>query len=128
MARRVAFGLAGITALVLVGGIAGASAQEVLGVWERDTGASRVRFSKCGDALCGTISWLKDPNGPAKVGQRIFFDMKSGGANKWNGSAFNPEDGKTSSCTMTLSGTSLTTAGCVLGGLVCRSVKWSRTD
>ena len=71
MARTAAFGLAGMTAFILAGGIAGASAQEVLGVWERDTGASRVRFSKCGDALCGTISWLKDPNGPAKVGQRI---------------------------------------------------------
>ncbi|MGY6250090.1 DUF2147 domain-containing protein [Bosea thiooxidans] len=125
MGRAVAFGL---TALILAGGIAGASAQEVLGVWERDTGASRVRFSKCGDALCGTISWLKDQNGPAKLGQRIFFDMKPSGANKWNGSAFNPEDGKTYSGTMTLSGNSLTTAGCVLGGLICRSVKWARTN
>lgn len=125
MGRVAAFGL---TALILAGGIAGASAQEVLGVWERDTGASRVRFSKCGDALCGTISWLKDQSGPAKLGQRIFFDMKPSGANKWNGSAFNPEDGKTYSGTMTLSGNSLTTAGCVLGGLICRSVKWSRTN
>lgn len=125
MRRAAAFGL---TALILAGGIAGASAQEVLGVWERDTGASRVRFSKCGDALCGTISWLKDQNGPAKLGQRIFFDMKPSGANKWNGSAFNPEDGKTYSGTMTLSGNSLTTAGCVLGGLICRSVKWARTN
>lgn len=125
MGRVAAFGL---TALILAGGIASASAQEVLGVWERDTGASRVRFSKCGDALCGTISWLKDQSGPAKLGQRIFFDMKPSGANKWNGSAFNPEDGKTYSGTMTLSGNSLTTAGCVLGGLICRSVKWSRTN
>ncbi|WP_449254557.1 DUF2147 domain-containing protein [Bosea sp. (in: a-proteobacteria)] len=125
MGRVAAFGL---TAFILAGGIAGASAQEVLGVWERDTGASRVRFGKCGDALCGTISWLKDPNGPAKLGQRIFFDMKPNGANTWKGSAFNPEDGKTYSGTMTLSGPTLTTAGCVLGGLICRSVTWKRTN
>ncbi|CAM5768644.1 DUF2147 domain-containing protein [Bosea minatitlanensis] len=128
MARTAAFGLAGMAALFLGAGLAGASAQEVLGVWERDTGASRVRFGKCGEAICGTISWLKDPNGPAKLGQRIFFDMKPSGANTWKGSAFNPEDGKTYSGTMTLSGPTLTTAGCVLGGLICRSVTWKRTN
>ncbi len=128
MKTRAALGLTGIAALMLIGFAASASAQEVVGVWERDTGASRVRFSKCGEALCGTISWLKDANGPAKVGQRIFFDMMPSSANKWNGSAFNPEDGKTYSGTMTLSGNSLTTSGCVMGGLICRSVKWTRMN
>ncbi|WP_186417424.1 DUF2147 domain-containing protein [Bosea sp. CS1GBMeth4] len=105
-----------------------ASAQDVAGTWLRDTGASKVRFAKCGDAMCGTISWLKDTSGPAKLGQRIFYDMKPAGGGKWNGSAFNPEDGKTYSGTMSLSGDTLTTAGCVLGGLICRSVKWSRSN
>jgi len=120
--------LAALAALGMLGGIATAGAQEVVGVWERDTGASRVRFSKCGEALCGSLSWLRDQNGPAKVGQRIFYDMKPNGANKWSGSAFNPEDGKTYSGTMTLSGDMLTTAGCVMGGLICRSVKWMRAN
>ena len=105
-----------------------ATAQEVTGQWERDSGASRVRFAKCGEAVCGTIAWLKESGGPAKVGQRIFYDMKPTSAGKWAGSAFNPEDGKTYSGTMTLSGNTLTTAGCVLGGLICRSVKWSRMN
>lgn len=105
-----------------------ASAQDVSGTWLRDTGASKVRFTKCGEAMCGTISWLKETNGPAKVGQRIFYDMKPSGAGKWNGSAFNPEDGKTYSGTMSLSGNTLTTAGCVFGGMICRSVKWSRSN
>lgn len=120
--------LAALAALGMLAGIATAGAQEVVGVWERDTGASRVRFSKCGEALCGSLSWLRDQNGPAKVGQRIFHDMKPNGANKWSGSAFNPEDGKTYSGTMTLSGDTLTTAGCVMGGLICRSVKWTRSN
>ncbi|MGO4406503.1 DUF2147 domain-containing protein [Bosea sp. RAF48] len=120
--------LAALAALGMLAGITTARAQEVVGVWERDTGASRVRFSKCGEALCGSLSWLKDQNGPAKVGQRIFYDMKPNGENKWSGSAFNPEDGKTYSGTMTLTGSSLTTAGCVMGGLICRSVKWTRAN
>jgi uncharacterized protein (DUF2147 family) len=118
--------LAATAALTMLAGPA--AAQDVTGVWLRETGASKVRFAKCGDALCGTLSWLKESGGPAKVGQRIFYDMKPAGAGKWNGSAFNPEDGKTYSGTMTLSGDTLTTAGCVFGGLICRSVKWSRSN
>ena len=120
--------LAAFAALGLLASVCTAAAQEVVGTWERDTGASRVRFTKCGDSLCGSLSWLKDEKGPAKVGQRIFYDMKPNGANKWSGSAFNPEDGKTYSGTMTLSGSTLTTAGCVMGGLICRSVKWNRMN
>lgn len=126
--RNTGSALGAMAALVLIGCTAGASAQEVLGTWQRDTGASRVRFAKCGDALCGTISWLKDPAGPAKVGQRIFYDMTPNAAGKWSGKAFNPEDGKTYSGTMTLAGDTLTTAGCVLGGLICRSAGWRRAD
>lgn len=112
----------------VAGGAMPALAQEVTGIWQRDTGASRVRFAKCGEAVCGTLAWLRDTNGSAKVGQRIFYDMKPSGAGKWSGSAFNPEDGKTYSGTMSLSGDTLTTAGCVMGGLICRSVKWSRAN
>lgn len=128
MTRIIGLALGGCAALALMGSIGSASGQDALGVWQRDTGASRVRFAKCGEGLCGTLSWLKDTNGPAKVGQRIFYDMKPSGAGKWSGSAFNPEDGKTYSGTMTLAGDTLTTAGCVLGGLICRSVVWKRVD
>ena len=34
------------------------------------------------------------PNGPAKIGEQVFFDMKPNGANAWAGTAYNPEDGK----------------------------------
>jgi len=102
-------------------------AQDLNGtLWVRDTGSSRVKFAPCGDALCGSIVWLKDPTGPAKIGQQIFFDMKPDGPGQWRGQAFNPEDGKTYSGKMTLSGATLTTAGCVFGGLICKSTSWSQ--
>lgn len=117
--------LASLSAVLFLG-MAPANAQDVSGVWTRDSGASRIRFAKCGEAICGTIVWLKEADGPAKVGQRVFYDMKPDGAGKWQGSAFNPEDGKTYSGTMALQGSQLKTSGCVLGGLICRSVVWSR--
>jgi uncharacterized protein (DUF2147 family) len=78
-------------ATMLVGALAApAWAEEATGVWQRDTGASRIRIAPCGGALCGTLIWLRDPTGPAKVGQRVLLDMKPSGANEWRGSAFNP--------------------------------------
>ncbi len=103
-----------------------AFAADANGEWLRDDGVTKVRFSPCGAALCGSISWLKDPNGPAKVGQQVFFDMAPNGANTWAGKAFNPDDGKTYAGKMSLSENKLTTAGCVLGGLICKSFVWTR--
>lgn len=105
-----------------------ALAQDAAGTWLRDSGASRVRIAPCGDALCGHITWLRDKDTPAKVGQRVFWGMKPDGAGSWKGSAFNPEDGKTYSGKMSLSGNTLTTAGCVFGGLICKSASWSRVN
>jgi uncharacterized protein (DUF2147 family) len=103
-------------------------AADVTGEWMRTDGKGKVRFASCGEALCGTITWLKDPAGPAKVGQRVFFDMKPNGDNGWNGTAFNPEDGKQYSGKMTLSGGTLVTSGCALGGLICKSVAWTKVQ
>lgn len=106
-----------------------AQANEIQGTWQRaDTGASRVRFSKCGDASCGSIIWLKDTAGAAKIGQRVFFDMKPNGEGRWVGKAFNPEDGKTYSGKVMINGKQMITEGCALAGMVCRTVNWVRLD
>jgi uncharacterized protein (DUF2147 family) len=120
MARALLAGLAILTA-------SAAMAAEVTGEWMRDDGAAKVRFSACGgEAVCGFVTWKKDPKGPAKIGEEVFFDMKPNGADSWAGTAYNPEDGKRYTGKMTLSGDRLTTAGCVLGGLICKSYGWTR--
>ena len=83
-----------------------AAAGDVKGEWARDDGKAKVRLTSCGgDAVCGAISWLRDPkNDPGKVGQQVFFDMKPHGDNAWTGTAFNPEDGKTYSGKMSSCG------------------------
>ena len=105
-----------------------ARADEARGTWLRQEGAARVKIAACGTSLCGTIVWLKDANGPGRVGQRVFFDMTSSGSNTWAGTAFNPEDGNTYSGRLQVSGNVLTTTGCAFGGLICRSVSWSRIN
>jgi uncharacterized protein (DUF2147 family) len=101
-------------------------ASDVNGEWARVDGKAKVRFAPCGGAICGTITWLKDPNGPAKIGQQVFFDMKPNGDNVWAGTAFNPDDAKKYTGKMTMSGDTLVTAGCIFGGLICQSVDWRR--
>lgn len=107
-----------------------ATAADIGGTWLRDTGASQVKFASCGGgAVCGHIAWLKPGiETPAKVGQKIFFDMKPNGPDSWSGSAFNPEDGKTYTGKMSLSGNTLTTSGCVMGGMICKSTTWTRVN
>jgi uncharacterized protein (DUF2147 family) len=104
-----------------------AAAADATGEWIRDDGAAKVRFAACGgDALCGFIAWKKDPKGPGNIGEQVFFDMKPNGADAWAGTAYNPEDGKRYTGKLTLSGDHLTTAGCVFGGLICKSYGWVR--
>ena len=114
-------------AVVLAAVSSPAFAGDVKGEWARDDGKAKVRLANCGgDAICGAISWVRDKDDPGKVGQQVFFDMKPSGDNAWAGRAFNPEDGKTYSGKMTMSGDHLVTAGCVLGGLICKSLNWTR--
>ena len=53
----VAMALAALTAPV-----AGALAAEPTGVWTAAEGKSRVKISKCGANLCGSVVWLREPN------------------------------------------------------------------
>ncbi|WP_165361494.1 DUF2147 domain-containing protein [Lichenibacterium ramalinae] len=96
------------------------------GVWTREDGAGSVRIARCGDALCGHIVWLRDAAGPGRMGDRVFYDMKASAADRWSGSAHNPEDGRDYAGTMVLAGDRLVTEGCALGGLVCKTVRFLR--
>jgi uncharacterized protein (DUF2147 family) len=102
-------------------------ADEVLGTWLRDNGALRVKFEPCGDAICGNIVWLKPgSDSKAKVGQRLFFDMRATGANSWTGKAASPDSGSVYSGKMSIEQSTLSTSGCIVGGLICKSANWRR--
>jgi uncharacterized protein (DUF2147 family) len=102
-------------------------ASEILGIWLRDSGDEQVKFGPCGDAICGDVVWLKpgsDLN--AKVGKRLFFDVRPSGANAWTGKAASSDTGSTYSGKMSVEGSTLITSGCIAGGLICKSVNWKR--
>jgi uncharacterized protein (DUF2147 family) len=119
---------ASLVALALTAVVSRANASDAAGLWIRDDGSAKLRFVPCGGGgtLCGFLAWKKESGGAAKIGQKLFSDMKPNGKDSWEGSAFNPEDGKRYTAKLTLSGDRLVTAGCVLGGLICQSFDWTR--
>ena len=112
-------------ALFMVGA---AQAADAVGEWARVDGKAHVRIAPCGDALCGSITWVQDPKAPGKLGQKVFYEMKANGDGTWTGKAFNPEDGNEYAGKLILNGASLVTKGCALGGLICKSVDWTRIN
>ncbi len=108
--------------LVMTLGTGPAWAAGAIGTWATKEGKSHVTITACGDKLCGTIVWLKEPlndkgepkhdaNNPDKalqgrpiIGLPLLANFEAtDDANYWeNGKIYNPEDGEVYSCTLTL--------------------------
>lgn len=127
--------------LVIAGSLAPAPAlaADASGDWVRPSGSSKIRISKCGDALCGKLIWLKTPRKDTQnpdaskrnrplVGTRIVLGMKpTGKTAQWKGKLYNAEDGKTYTGFIELtSGNKMKLEGCVMGGLICKGETWTR--
>ncbi|MDI3559521.1 DUF2147 domain-containing protein [Bradyrhizobium sp. Arg816] len=136
--------LAALLSISPLGNAEAATASGPAGVWLTQSGDARIKVSRCGNALCGRVVWLKEPidkktgkaqlddhNGdPALRGRKIvgislFIDMQAAGANQWSGRIYNADDGKTYASTVTLlpSG-NLNVRGCM--GTLCAGEDWTR--
>ncbi len=123
-----------------------AAAQDVLGLW--DTGSSRVEIYPCGDRLCGRVAELDEPldengnprldvNNPDEalrsrpiLGMDLIAGFVPKGEGKWkDGTIYDPRDGKTYQCVMSLKpdGT-LEVRGYVGLALFGKTVVWSRPE
>ena len=131
-----------------LGLIAPAFAADPLGTWYTEDKDSQVRIVNCGGALCGTLTWLKEPNDPATgrpktdknnadaskqsrplLGVQIVLGMKpSGSPDQWSGNVYNASDGKTYSGSFTMTGAnSAALKGCVMS-IICKSQTWTRAN
>lgn len=144
-----AWGTLILTVAVLGAALGNALAAGPIGNWLTEGGAATVHIAACGNAICGTITRLKEPNDPATgkpkvdkhnadaskrsrpvIGIQIVLGMKpSGTANKWTGQVYNAEDGKTYSGNLTLQdANTIKLEGCIMGGLICKAQTWKRTS
>lgn len=123
-----------------------AAAADATGLWATEAEKSHVRIAPCGEDLCGTIVWLKEPNDDegrpkrdifnedesqrdrAIVGLRLLSGFTAADGASWSGGRiYNPEDGKTYASKLRLKddGT-LKVEGCVL--IFCKSQIWTRVE
>jgi len=123
-------------------------ADAIVGVWETGSGKARVKIDKSGDTFFGRIVWLKEPNneqGKPKtdknnpdeslrskplLGYRMLDKFTYAGNKTWeNGTIYDPENGSTYSCTMTLTDeNTLEVRGFIGVSLFGRTDVWKRVQ
>ena len=99
-----------------------------LGDWARGDGKARVRIAPCGDDLCAVNTWMRADVRNEKVGDRLVMTVTPEGDGRLTGKAFDPQRHMTYHLIMKVAGSHMTTSGCVLGGLICKSMSWTRLD
>lgn len=121
-----------------------------IGVWSTEDDKSHVKIEDCGGMLCGTIVWLKEPNdddGKPKVDihnsnadmkarpilglplLRSFVKSKDETGVWEEGKIYNPEDGETYRCTLTLKdANTLRVRGYVGLPLLGKTQIWTRVE
>lgn len=139
MTRALTTAAAGLLALSLATTSASAQkAEDAVGVWLNPDNGSNIEFYKCGDGVCGKIVKVtdgqktddKNPDAAKKnrpiVGLVIMQGAKKTGDNKWAGTLYNRENGKSYSGTVTVkSKNALDLSGCV-AAILCKTVTWTR--
>ncbi len=118
---------------------AAASAADAFGVWQHPENGSHVRMYQCGGGLCAKVVKVRDRsrkdvhNPKAELRSRpvegivIMRGARKTGDDSWKGRLYNTRDGKTYTGVITVkSKQKLEMEGCVLGGLLCQGVTWSR--
>ncbi|KAA2235652.1 DUF2147 domain-containing protein [Salinarimonas soli] len=137
MVRIIARPAAAFAALIALG--TPSHAVEIAGDWVVADQTAVIRIAPCKDALCGTVVWTKTPGGidehnpdPSRrtqpvLGLEIIKTMKSAGPDRWQGSVYNAQDGRTYAATLSPQGPgALRIEGCILGGLLCGGETWTR--
>lgn len=113
-------------------------ADDAFGVWLNPESGANIEMYKCGAALCAKIVKItdgqktddKNPDAAKRnqpiIGLVIMSDAKKSGDNKWAGTLYNRENGKSYSGTIAVkSKDALDLSGCV-AAVLCKTVTWTR--
>jgi uncharacterized protein (DUF2147 family) len=117
----------------------------VLGQWLTEGDKAVVQIFRCEDRYCGKIVWLKEPKNPdgsdildsenpdpskrnrTVLGLNLVWGFRYSESQGWvDGSIYDPDNGKTYSCKMSLEGDTLKVRGYVGISLFGRTTVWKR--
>jgi uncharacterized protein (DUF2147 family) len=116
-----------ITMMILLFPVS-AQATDISGNWARGDGKARVRIAECGKDICATNTWIKPGTAKEKTGDRLVMSINQTADGEYSGTAFDPQRNLTYKISVKVDGDKMTTNGCVLAGLLCRNVGWSRIN
>lgn len=121
---RAAFSMFGLLLLAALPAAAEGS-PDPAGVWMRGDGNARVRIAACGDKICATNLWIGDTSEGEEAGDQLIMTLTPKSSNTLAGTAYDVKRKRSYSMTMKVSKSSLVTRGCILGGVLCKSVNWT---
>ncbi len=125
-----------------------AFAQDITqGTWYNDAKTSKIQFYKQGNKLFGKVIWLKEPleNGKPRLdklnsneklrtrplmGLVFLSNFEADGAKIWeDGEIYDPNNGKTYSCKLTItSATTIDARGYIGISIIGRTTKFTKAD
>lgn len=122
--------VAALATLMTIGasGVSLAAQATYLGDWARSDGKTRIHVASCGASVCARNTWVRHGVSGEKVGDRLILKVKPAGAGHWSGSAFDPQRKQTYAISVHATAKHMTTQGCVMGGIVCQSMGWTRLN
>ncbi len=151
--RIIQFALIASLMALIAGPAFAQGADAVLGTWVTDGGKSRIEITKSAGKYSGKIAWLREANYPPDdkeagkvkhdrenpddklknrplLGLQLIKDFKYAGENVWaKGTIYDPENGKTYKCKMTLKDPkTLDVRGYIGISLIGRTTVWKRYE
>jgi uncharacterized protein (DUF2147 family) len=119
---------AALAALLTIGasGVSLATERPYLGDWARSDGKTKIHVASCGAEICARNAWVRHGVSGEKVGDRLILKVKPAGAGHWSGNAFDPQRKQNYAINVHVTDKHMTTRGCVMGGLMCQSMNWTR--
>ena len=112
---------------LLVAGSAGAGGgPTIVGDWSRNDGSSRINIGPCGNLLCAVNTWIRDPADGELVGDRLVLALQPRDPNALTGEAFDERRKLRYSLLISVQGNAMTTEGCLVSGVLCKSLRWIR--
>ena len=116
-----------IALAILILGVAPAAAEpSPIGHWARGDGKAVVSIEACGRELCAVNTWIKPGTKDENVGDRLIMNVQKEGATAYSGTASDPQRSLSYSLRIDVADQKMTTRGCIMLGLLCKDMAWSR--
>ena len=101
---------------------------DISGDWLRSDGTARMHIAACGSQICAINTWIKDTVRDEQVGDKLVMTLEPQGDSRLIGAAFDVRRQRSYSLSITVERNNMLTHGCVIKGIVCRTMSWTRTQ